>query len=145
MSIETVGEIRGVKFFYRNSGILIRSVDLFFCLWIRLAISSLSLSQSPLSLSRYFTIHYHHWLSRLTIFFTCGVAKAIYNYHVFPTWAGAAGSNNNKRWDRKKIPRVLYIQEIRWGDIWMRNIAIKIEGYVWKIVFKYCGNDRGKE
>ena len=25
----------------------------------------------------------------------------------------------------------------------MRNIAIKIGGYVWKIVIKHCGNDFG--
>ena len=41
-SIETVGEIIGVKFLYINTGIFMRSVDLFFCLRIKLTISSLS-------------------------------------------------------------------------------------------------------
>ena len=41
-SIETVGEIRGAKIVYINTGIIMRPVDLFFCLRIRLTISSLS-------------------------------------------------------------------------------------------------------
>ena len=41
-SIETVGAIREAKISYINTEIFMRSVDLFFCLRIRLAISSLS-------------------------------------------------------------------------------------------------------
>ena len=41
-SIETVGVIRGAKILYINTKIFMRSVDLFFCLRIRLTISSLS-------------------------------------------------------------------------------------------------------
>ena len=41
-SIETVGEIIGAKILYINTGIFMRSVDLFFCLRIRLTISSLT-------------------------------------------------------------------------------------------------------
>ena len=41
-SIETVGAIRGARIVYINTLIFMRSVDLFFCLRIRLAISSLS-------------------------------------------------------------------------------------------------------
>ena len=41
-SIETVGAIRGARILYINTGIFMRSVDLFFCLRIRLTISSLS-------------------------------------------------------------------------------------------------------
>ena len=41
-SIETIGEIIGAKILYINTGIFMRSVDLFFCLRIRLTISSLS-------------------------------------------------------------------------------------------------------
>ena len=41
-SIETVGAIRRARIFYINTGIFLRSVDLFFCLRIRLTISSLS-------------------------------------------------------------------------------------------------------
>ena len=40
--IKTVGEIIGAKIVYINTGIFMRSVDLFFCLRIRLTISSLS-------------------------------------------------------------------------------------------------------
>ena len=41
-SIETAGEIRGAWILYTNTVIFMRSVDLFFCLRIRLAIYSLS-------------------------------------------------------------------------------------------------------
>ena len=41
-SIEPVGEIREAKILYINTGIFMRSVDLFFCQRIRLKISSLS-------------------------------------------------------------------------------------------------------
>ena len=41
-SIETVGEIIGAKISYINIRIFMRLVDLFFCLRIRLTISSLS-------------------------------------------------------------------------------------------------------
>ena len=41
-SIETVGAIRGARILYINTGIFTRSVDLLFCLGIRLTISSLS-------------------------------------------------------------------------------------------------------
>ena len=41
-SIETVGEIIGANILYINTGIFMRSVDLFICLRIRLTISSLS-------------------------------------------------------------------------------------------------------
>ena len=41
-SIETVLEIIGANILYINTGIFMRSVDLFFCLGIRLTISSLS-------------------------------------------------------------------------------------------------------
>ena len=41
-SIETVGAIRGARILYINTGIFMRSVDLFFCLLIRLTIFSLS-------------------------------------------------------------------------------------------------------
>ena len=40
-SIEIVGEITGAKIVYTNAGIFMRSVHLFFCLRIRLTISSL--------------------------------------------------------------------------------------------------------
>ena len=40
-SIETVGEIIGAKILYINTGIFMRSVDLFFCQRIKLTISSL--------------------------------------------------------------------------------------------------------
>ena len=40
-SIEIIGEIRRAKILYINTGIM-RSVDFFFCLQIRLTISSLS-------------------------------------------------------------------------------------------------------
>ena len=40
-SIETVGVIIWDKIVYINTGIFTRSVDLFFCLWIRLTIYSL--------------------------------------------------------------------------------------------------------
>ena len=42
MSIEAVGAIRGTRIVYINTGIFMRSLDLFFCLRIRLTISSLS-------------------------------------------------------------------------------------------------------
>ena len=35
-SVETVGEIRGAQILYINTGTFMRSVDLFFCLLIRL-------------------------------------------------------------------------------------------------------------
>ena len=35
------------------------------------------------------------------------------------------------------LPQVLLGNSME--DIWMRNIAIKIGGYVWKIVIKYFG------
>ena len=41
-SIETVGEIIGARILYVNTGIFMRSVDLFFCQRIMLTISSLS-------------------------------------------------------------------------------------------------------
>ena len=41
-SIESVWEIIGAKILHINTGIFMRSVDLFFCLRIRLTISSLS-------------------------------------------------------------------------------------------------------
>ena len=41
-SIEIVGDIRGAKSIYINTEIFMVSVDLLFCLWIRLTISSLS-------------------------------------------------------------------------------------------------------
>ena len=41
-SIETVEAIRGAGILYINTGIFMRSVDLLFCLRIRLTISSLS-------------------------------------------------------------------------------------------------------
>ena len=40
-SVETVREIIGAKILYINKGIFMRSVDLFFCLRIRLTIFSL--------------------------------------------------------------------------------------------------------
>ena len=40
-SIETVGAIRRARILYINTGIFMRSVDLLFCLRIRLTISSL--------------------------------------------------------------------------------------------------------
>ena len=40
-SIETVGTIMGARILYIKTGIFMRSVDLFFCLRIRLRISSL--------------------------------------------------------------------------------------------------------
>ena len=41
-SIETVGEIMEAKILYINTGLFMRSVDLFFCLQISLTISILS-------------------------------------------------------------------------------------------------------
>ena len=41
-SIETLGAIRGARILYINTGIFMRSMDLFLCLRIRLTISSLS-------------------------------------------------------------------------------------------------------
>ena len=41
-SIETVGAIKGARILYINTGIFMRSVDLLFCLRIRLTISSLT-------------------------------------------------------------------------------------------------------
>ena len=41
-SVKAVGEIRGAQILYINTGTSMRSVDLFFCLRIRLTISSLS-------------------------------------------------------------------------------------------------------
>ena len=41
-NVETVAETSGAKISYTNTGIFMRLVDLFLCLWIRLTISSLS-------------------------------------------------------------------------------------------------------
>ena len=88
-NIKTVGEIRGAEILYINTGMFTRSVDLFFCLWISLRISSLSEEMQKNQFS-----------------------------------TGAPRKFN--------------------GDIfWVRNIALKIGGYVWKIVIKYFGNDWG--